>query len=881
MGLEDIGCRAVIENLGGYLSGMAAMQKATDAESKSLESLGDISKKARADLDRIINGSEGVTSSLGNLTGVQEMANRGFAGMQGPIRSSTDALESMGRGLDDDGRELLGMTNALNSTKTGWQKFKESMDSAMSSVREHKLLIGAFGAAIVGSLGLMVREAEAQRLSIAKLSLALENVGVSYAGVRKELEATMEATARKTGISDEAQREALSKLVFITGSYEKSLAALPVVLDLAAFAGMDAASAAMILGRAMAGSTAMLSRYGIYVREGANATEILASVQRKVAGSAEAMASPFTIIKDQMGELGETIGTILLPPLKLFNTVAVGIIDVIKWLVENTGFLGKAVVYLTGVVGIGALALVAYSMAVGNAALKEAWGLGVKVAHAVAQGVLNLAVAAGIAPATGFAVAINLAIWPLTLIVGIIAAVVAGIIALIKNWNKVMSIFGLGKKTVKETSDSVEGLNKELADLTTEQADQKVALENTQEELKILQSEYTHVQENSAGYRNEIRRLDDAIDAHKTKIDALNVKIDATKNKMKALEDSTAAAYDELNRLANPRIEGMQKYEDQIFGIEQQLKKLRLTELQTGPTAKTTAEIEKLEKQLSILQLQSEITFDPLVRGAKEAVEDITGANDFWAMASFTGQPGEAPTFPSFIENQARIIAENAKAQKELSTELGGYTTELTSETLAMNALQDSLDSIMTIVNGQLETMADNILVVKNRLYDLEVQARATQAAYDAANAAVIAQPEAATTEAGTAPSVADLFPENPDELMDTLLGAGIPINVEVPPVTVVTPVEPTKSQWDDIWKNLMGIMGGTISTAAYGGYFGQAQPVMVGERGPEVVMMPSGSTVQPNQYNTSYNVNANYPNAQSPASIALDLEAIRMYSRV
>lgn len=982
MALEDVGVRLVIENLSGFVSGMKSINTETQKQVDSLGNLSSAYDKARAQIDRIIDGEAEHYRSLADMVNMQEMASRGMAGMQGPVRSTTDAFEQSQKAVSDDSQELLSMTGALNSTKTGWEKFKSSMDSTMESVRQHKILIGGFGAAIVGSLGLMVKGAEAQRLSQNKLSVALGNVGVSYAEVRKELEATMAATARKTGISDEAQREALSQLVFITGSYKASLEALPVVLDLAAAKGMDASSAARILGRAMAGSTDMLKRYGIYVQEGASATEILAAVQRQAAGAAEAMASPFTIAKDQIGEMGESIGTVLLPPLKLFTTVVVEAVNVIKWFVDNTGFLGKGMVYLAGVVGVGTLALVAYATALKSGVVQETIAIARKVAHAGAQWIMNAAYAAGIAPATGFAAAVNLAIWPLTLIVGIIAAVVAGIVLLIKNWNKVMNVFGLGKKTVKDTADSVDNLSAKLADLREEETRLTEEQTDAEEQLKILQDEYAYVERNAAGYREEIKRLNAGIDAHKAKISGLNTQIDATRAKMDALETSAANAYDELNRLASPRIEGMQEYEDQIFDVEQQIKGLRLVELETGATDETAAEIERLERELSLLQLKSEITFDPLIRDAKEAVEDITGANDAWNMALFTNESGRGRTYTDFIQGQANILTANAAAQRALTTELNGYTTELTAEITAMNGLQTILDSIMTIVNAQLETMSENILTLTNRIYELTVAkqelaaATATQEATDKLH--TIPTDRKLTTEEmrwlrenkqmmgengqyrfsagwiannqGQVPLTAELF-----RLLSDM--PGFLESVTEPQITTPEPVAPTPAvitpalqgiidtlgdginslaeaiaalartypdkgeDWYNAIAKAMGFQKGTdfvsgtapalvhkgeaiiptdinkafgekalsflrslmtTGEAQFGGYFPQMQPVRVGERGPEVVMMPAGSTVQPNQYNTTnYNVNAHYANPQTPQGIGMDLEAIRIYSRV
>lgn len=51
----------------------------------------------------------------------------------------------------------------------------------------------------------------------------------------------------------------------------------------------------------------------------------------------------------------------------------------------------------------------------------------------------------------------------------------------------------------------------------------------------------------------------------------------------------------------------------------------------------------------------------------------------------------------------------------------------------------------------------------------------------------------------------------------------------------------------------------------------------VVGERGPELLSLPSGAAVSPINNTTNFNVEATYTNPQDPASIALDLEALTL----
>ena len=83
-----------------------------------------------------------------------------------------------------------------------------------------------FGAALTAGLTMAVKAAAEEEAGITRLSQALANVGVSYDQVKESLEATIVATQKKTGIADDQQREALQRLMEVTGDYNNSLSLL-------------------------------------------------------------------------------------------------------------------------------------------------------------------------------------------------------------------------------------------------------------------------------------------------------------------------------------------------------------------------------------------------------------------------------------------------------------------------------------------------------------------------------------------------------------------------------------------------------------------------------------------------------------------------------
>lgn len=196
-------------------------------------------------------------------------------------------------------------------------KVKTSFGELTEAVKANRKQIGvaltAVGAGITAVAGLSVKAAQEEQVGINRLGQALKNVGQSYEGQKASIEAVIAAQQRKTNYGDGPQRDALQKLITVSGQYEGSLEALVVAQDVAAGAGIDLEAAALLVGKALAGETGSLSRYGIQLEQGATQTEILTALTRQFGGAAEAAADPFAQLKNQLGDVVETLGAQLLP----------------------------------------------------------------------------------------------------------------------------------------------------------------------------------------------------------------------------------------------------------------------------------------------------------------------------------------------------------------------------------------------------------------------------------------------------------------------------------------------------------------------------------------------------------------------------------------
>ena len=314
------------------------------------------------------------------------------------------------------------------NAEAGFKRTQSAFGKMTDGIKKHRKAIGvglaAIGAGITGLAGLAVKSSLEQQVGINRLDQALKNVGQSYDDQRAAIEEVISAQQRKTNFGDEAQRDALQKLVTIGGQWEGTLDALKITTDVAAGANIDLSAAALLVGKAIAGETSSLSRYGILLEEGATRTEIMAALIAQFGGAAEAAADPLTQLKNRLGDMLQVVGDVLLP---MVSRAAVAIEwvtrKVIEWAEAHPGLAR-----ILAVVGaaVGGLTLV--------------------------LGPLLIILPSLIAGISAMGVAITIATGPVGIITLAIAALVAGTILLLKNWDTVWDAI---KATTEKTANFI------------------------------------------------------------------------------------------------------------------------------------------------------------------------------------------------------------------------------------------------------------------------------------------------------------------------------------------------------------------------------------------------------------------------------------------
>lgn len=175
-----------------------------------------------------------------------------------------------------------------------------------------------FGGLIAaGALGAFfksaIEEASAAEVQMGRLGQAVTNAGGNFQKLRPQLEETVASVMRVSTATDDDLREALTRMIAVTGDVEGAQKNLSLVTDLAAFKQIDLADASTIVSKAMEGNTTALNKMGI---EGKDAETVLANLQATVGGFAERESKTFsgalTRINNQWGEFQEAVGVAIL-----------------------------------------------------------------------------------------------------------------------------------------------------------------------------------------------------------------------------------------------------------------------------------------------------------------------------------------------------------------------------------------------------------------------------------------------------------------------------------------------------------------------------------------------------------------------------------------
>ena len=256
--------------------------------------------------------------------------------------------------------QLRSMNAEIKANTKEWQ---ENFSAVKGQAQQTGIALAAFGAAITGTFVMAYKASEEDRLANARLSTSLKNIGVDYDSVKVSIDQFTEATLKSTAVGKSEQIDALNQLVMTTGDYNQALKILPIALDLAAAKQMDVQTAALLLGRVAEGNVNALNRYGFSMDGVKTSGEALNVIQSKVTGSAQAMLSPFQLLKTQLDELGSDIGDLVAGTFGDLITSVADIVAGMRGGVEKNPETASMIADIALALGVATLATGALAMA--------------------------------------------------------------------------------------------------------------------------------------------------------------------------------------------------------------------------------------------------------------------------------------------------------------------------------------------------------------------------------------------------------------------------------------------------------------------------------------------------------------------------------------
>lgn len=248
-----------------------------------------------------------------------------------------------------------GMKDAERQATTSAKKTSEEYERSFEKIRNAGAV--AF-AALSAGIGFAVKEAVEAQSGLVRAQAAVELNGKSWQQMGDRVQAAAARIQETTRFTDDEAIAAFTRLTLVTGDSEASLALLAKTTDIAAVTGDNLESVAQQIALAMDGQVGRLGKLVPGLRdmnkvlgENASAEERLKFITDELSKGlgnfaekeAKSAAGQLLMVKKQIGEVGESIGTIMLPMVLDMAKKVENVARAIKaWTEEHPG-LTKAI----------------------------------------------------------------------------------------------------------------------------------------------------------------------------------------------------------------------------------------------------------------------------------------------------------------------------------------------------------------------------------------------------------------------------------------------------------------------------------------------------------------------------------------------------------
>lgn len=301
-------------------------------------------------------------------------------------------------------------------------------------------------------------------------------------------------------------------------------------------------------------------------------------------------------------------------------------------------------------------------------------------------------------------------------IIGIAAAAVMALVLVMERFKKesgeVTTFIGLETRSLQDlqnmraiTLSQLEG----MTEGTIEHADKLAALNEIEGAINQVEQDRAAIQSAALASNDEYQtslsnleqesaNLAEATIYAKDALSQVEEEFDRATDKVADLEGKLNDAKAALDGFTQPKIEGMQEFEDQIFGIEQEIDKLKLDKLYLGPEGTDEAkkaiddQIDALRTRRDILQLESSVTYEPQIRELQQLVDTYKGVNE---EKPFEILRGELQTLGNTTIPMLESQLAAAKAELDVAEEAVKLHTDIVASLEAMNKdVQESMEQL-------------------------------------------------------------------------------------------------------------------------------------------------------------------------------------------
>lgn len=263
----------------------------------------------------------------------------------------------------------------MNLFTLGFKVSSDGFDELQGKIGGITDAVGALGAAFTSlktvQIGKeLVKEFAGAETQGMRLRAAIEGIGGNYAKLRPQIDATIDSMQRLTTIEDDAAAGALARLVATTRDVDKSMRGLKVAQEFAARGMMDLESAAVLVGKAITGNTAMLQRFGIHVD---TTRDVLSQLEQSFVGVAEAqvktLGGAMTQTDVALGNFRESLGSAINNTFGLDQKLR-SLTDALRGV--NGEFSPVATSFVVAVSAVGTLTVAIYGLAAAFVTLRGA-----------------------------------------------------------------------------------------------------------------------------------------------------------------------------------------------------------------------------------------------------------------------------------------------------------------------------------------------------------------------------------------------------------------------------------------------------------------------------------------------------------------------------